>query len=152
MLAIAIAALLASCGAPVPAAAPPSSTPTREVTSNVLFSDYAGTPACAKCHSDKVETWLRSPMHNMTRDPAVADVHGPFDGTVFAFKGDTARLETVGGTRFITLSSQRFGSGVYKLTRVIGGNHREDYAGVAVAAARADAAPLSDPPRSSCCR
>ena len=118
----------------------------REVRSNVLFADYAGTRACAKCHADKVETWLRSPMHNMTRDPAVAEVHGPFNGTTFAFKGDTARLDTIGGTRFMTLASKRFGSGVYRLTRVIGGNHREDYAGVAVGAAREGAPPLSDPP------
>jgi len=67
------------------------------VSSNVLFADYAGTRACEKCHSDKVQTWLASPMHNMTREPTVADVKGPFDGTTFHFKDDTARLETKNG-------------------------------------------------------
>lgn len=116
-----------------------------EVSSNVLFADYAGTQACAKCHADRVRTWLATPMHNMTREPALADVKGPFDGTTFHFKDDTARLETVGGARFITVQSKRFGAGIYRLTRVIGGHHREDYAGVLVAAARADAAPVTSP-------
>ena len=111
-----------------------------------MFADYAGTQACAKCHAGHVKTWLASPMHNMTREPSLADVKGPFDGTTFRFKGDTARLETVGGARFITIQSARFGAGIYRLTRVIGGHHREDYAGVLVPAARADAAPVMQPP------
>ena len=45
-----------------------------EVTSNVVFADYAGTQACAKCHAGHVKTWLASPMHNMTREPSLADV------------------------------------------------------------------------------
>lgn len=153
MLALAIgsAALLASCG---PAASSSSATPARsaasrdattsaehDVASNVEFADYAGTQACAKCHADRVKTWMASPMHNMTREPALADVKGPFDGTTFRFKEDTAKLETIGGARFVTIQSKKFGTGTYLLTRIIGGHHREDYAGVAVAAARADAAP-----------
>jgi predicted CXXCH cytochrome family protein len=125
---------------------PSSGSSSREVSSNVLFADYAGTPACAKCHADQVRTWLASPMHNMTREPELADVKGPFDGTVFHFKDDTARLETAGSARFVTIQSKRFGAGIYRVTRVIGGHHREDYAGVLVAAARPDAAPLSSPP------
>ncbi len=118
----------------------------REVSSNVLFSDYAGTQACAKCHADRVQSWLASPMHNMTREAALADIKGPFDGTTFHFKGDTARLETAGGARFVTIQSKRFGAGTYRVTRVIGGHHREDYVGTLVAAARADAAPVTSPP------
>ncbi len=112
----------------------------------MLFADYAGSQACAKCHADRVRTWFASPMHNMTREPALADVKGPFDGTTFRFKDDTARLETVGGARFITIQSKKFGAGTYRLTRIIGGHHREDYAGVLVPAARADVAPVRDPP------
>lgn len=114
----------------------------REVSSNVLFADYAGTGACEKCHAEKVKPWLASPMRNMTRDPT-AFVKGPFDGTTFRFKDDTARLETAGGARFITIQSKRYGGGTYRLTRVIGGHHREDYAGVAVASVSADAAVVS---------
>lgn len=139
------AAVLASCTAPRPQpATAPTASASGLVTSNTLFADYAGTRACDGCHSDKVESWLRSPMHNMTREPALADVHGPFDGTTFTFKDDSARLETVGAARFVTLASKRFGSGVYRLSRVIGGHHREDYAGVAVAAARPDAPALGE--------
>src|SRR5262245_14009859 len=93
----------AACGG----AGGPSSTPAipapgprgREVASNVLFSDYAGTHKCASCHAGHVQSWLRSPMHNMTREASALGptaVRGPFDGTVFRFKSDTARLETVG--------------------------------------------------------
>ena len=85
-------------------------------------------------------------MHNMTREPSLADVKGPFDGTTFHFKDDTARLETVGSARFITIQSTRFGAGIYRLTRVIGGHHREDYAGVLVASTGSDAAPVTQPP------
>ncbi len=146
LLLLLAAALLASCTTPRALSTPAvlaGSAPT-SVTSNTLLADYAGTRACEGCHADKVESWLRSPMHNMTREPALAEVHGPFDGTTFTFKEDTARLETVGSARFVTLASRRFGSAVYRLTRVIGGHHREDYAGVAVAAARPDAPVLGE--------
>ncbi len=98
----------------------------------MLFADYAGTRACAGCHADHIKTWLASPMHNMTREPAVADVKGPFDGTTFHFKEDTARLAASGGIRTVTIQSKKFGSGTYRVTRIIGGHHREDYAGVLV--------------------
>lgn len=137
LAAIASAALLASCGPAAPSTSSPASpsasfapSGTREVSSNVLFADYAGTNACEKCHADRVKTWLASPMHNMTREPALADVKGPFDGTTFHFKEDTARLATSGGIRTITIQSRKLGSGTYRVTRIIGGHHREDYAGV----------------------
>ncbi|MBS2016995.1 MAG: hypothetical protein JST00_29175 [Deltaproteobacteria bacterium] len=140
---------IAACGAagsrPAPPLAAPARGAPRDVASNVLFSDYAGTQACAPCHADRVRTWLASPMHNMTREIDRAEVKGPFDGTVFRFKEDTAKLETVGGARFMTLSSKKYGGGVYRLTRVIGGHYREDYAGVAVEAARPDAKQVGAP-------
>ena len=151
-----LAALLTSCGAgetrPVVnagrsgASGATTGGSSREVSSNVLFADYAGTQACAKCHADRVRTWLASPMHNMTREPALADIKGPFDGTTFHFKDDTARLETAGGARFVSIQSKKFGAGTYRVTRLIGGHHREDYAGVLVGTARADAVPVSSPP------
>jgi predicted CXXCH cytochrome family protein len=84
-------------------------------------------------------------MHNMTREAKTAEVKGPFDGTVFRLQDDTAQLETRGADRFVTLTSKRFGNGVYRVTRVIGGHHREDYAGVEVAAVREGAPALGDP-------
>jgi predicted CXXCH cytochrome family protein len=115
------------------------------VTSNVRFVDYAGTRACERCHAAYVDTWLRSPMHNMTREARTADVKGPFDGTVFRFHDDSARLESAGCDRFVTITSKRFGGGIYRVTRVIGGHHREDYAGVPVASVREGAPALGDP-------
>lgn len=107
----------------------------RVVASNVRFSDYAGTNACAKCHATYVRSWLASPMHNMTRAAENVPVRGPFDGTTFAFKGDTAKLETAGRDRFMTITA-RSGSGIYRITKVVGGHHREDYVGVPVRAVR----------------
>jgi predicted CXXCH cytochrome family protein len=146
-----IAALFACGGSGTP------STPTRPTAtatatgplkSNIQFADYAGSQACARCHPGYVEKWMRAPMHNMTRTAhGLADVKGPFDGggATFRLRDDTARLESAGSDRFITLSSKRFGSGIYKLTRVIGGRVREDYAGVAVAKVAEGAPALGDP-------
>lgn len=133
----------------------------REVSSNVRFADYAGTQACEPCHASHVRSFLQSPMHNMTRtvgpgnlsaraaagSPPVteAQLRGPFDGTTFRFKGDEARLEMVSGARFLTVRSERFGSATYRITRVIGGHYREDYAGVPVAGPRVDAKVIGDP-------
>ena len=91
LIVLAGAASLASCAAPAPrgpsaiAPLPAVAAASRVVSSNVLFADYAGTRACEMCHADTVATWQRSPMHNMTRDPSVAEVRGPFDGTTFRF-------------------------------------------------------------------
>ncbi|MBX3188797.1 MAG: hypothetical protein KF819_17395 [Labilithrix sp.] len=127
-----LAALVAAaCGGATRAPERPSASAPGEVSSNVVFSDYAGTQACAPCHADRVASWLRSPMHNMTRDADGADVRAPFDGTTFTFKGDTAKLETIGGARFVTVSSKKLGSAKYRVTRVIGGHYREDFAGIA---------------------
>lgn len=109
------------------------------------FADYAGTRACARCHEAEVASWLRSPMHNMTRDAQQAEVKGPFDGTIFRLRDDSARLESSGSDRFVTITSKKHGGGIYRLTRVIGGHHREDYAGVPVAAVKEGAPALGDP-------
>lgn len=130
------AVLAAACGA---ASVAPSSGGARRssnadpgiVTSNVRFEDYAGTKSCAQCHATHVASWLKSPMHNMTRiaTDAATEIKGPFDGTVFRLKDDTATLETIDGVRYMTIESKQFGDGRWKVTRVIGGHHREDYVG-----------------------
>ena len=148
LVTLALAVSAASCGgsqAPVKTSSGAGGAPVGRVTSNVRFADYAGSKACARCHAAYVETFLRSPMHNMTRDARTADIKGPFDGTVFHFHGDTALLESAGRERFVTITSKRFGKGIYRVTRVIGGRHREDYAGVPVAAVREGAPALGDP-------
>jgi predicted CXXCH cytochrome family protein len=140
-----VASISAACGAPARNASAPAPVAVSTVKSNVRFADYAGTKTCARCHAPYVETWMRSPMHNMTREVKLADVKGPFDGTVFRLREDAVRLEAAGADRFMTITSKRFGNGIYKVTRVIGGHHREDYAGVAVAAVREGAPALGDP-------
>lgn len=131
--AIAVAACAGATKPPTPSTS--GVTASRIVSSNTFFDDYAGTQSCAKCHAERVRTWLASPMHNMTREIEGAEVKGPFDGTVFRFKDDTAKLETINGARFITLTSKKYADGKYRVTRVIGGHYREDYAGVAVGGA-----------------
>ena len=73
-------------------------------------------------------------MHRMTRDARGAEVRAPFDGTRWPFEADAVTLEQKGGERFVRIES---GGGAaaktYRVTRVIGGRTREDFAGVDVA-------------------
>ena len=111
------------------------------VTSNVARADYAGSAACAGCHAEESESFLASPMHNMTRDIHGAKIRAPFTGETFRYKSDSVHLTQDGPERFCTLDSQAQAASVriYRITRVIGGRHREDFAGVQVDAERADA-------------
>jgi len=116
-----------------------------EVTSNVLRSDYAGSRACEACHEDIYRAWDKSPMHRMTRIAETTEVRAPFDGSSFRFKDDSVKLVQDGNERFVAITSQPFGNHVYRVTRVIGGRYREDFAGVEVSEPRAGAMVLKDP-------
>ncbi len=135
--------LLAACATPArtpaPAAAHPTDAAAHRVASNILFSDYAGSAACKRCHPATYAEWAASPMRRMTRAAEQADVRAPFDGRVFRFHGDTARLSAVGGARFMELDSRRYGRHAFRLTRVIGGRTREDFVGAEVERAAPDA-------------
>ncbi len=124
----------AACGSSRPvasrAAAIPGAAP--RVASNILRADYAGSARCAGCHADLTAAWQRSPMHLMTRVPETARIRAPFDGRLFRFKDDSARLTQAGGARFVELTSATGGVHLYRVTRVIGGRYREDFAGVEV--------------------
>ncbi|HVT07889.1 MAG TPA: cytochrome c3 family protein [Polyangia bacterium] len=103
------------------------------MASNILRSDYAGSARCVGCHAEIAAAWQSSPMHLMTRVPETAEVRAPFDGGVFRFKDDTARLTQKDGARFVALESATGAPGhLYRVTRVIGGRYREDFAGVEV--------------------
>ena len=103
----------------------------RNVASNVTRADYAGSAACAPCHADEAAAWAKSPMHRMTRDARGADVRAPFDGRRWSFKDDAVVLESHGGDRFVRVESRAGGPArVYRVTRVIGGRAREDFAGI----------------------
>ena len=131
----------AGCGASRPAAraaaagAPTVAVPAR-VRSNILRADYAGSARCASCHAEITAAWQGSPMHLMTRLPEGARIRAPFDGTMFRFKDDSARLTEKDGARFVELASANGGRHLYRVTRVIGGRYREDFAGVEVGAGR----------------
>lgn len=144
-IAIAAGACFAACGASrTSPPAPPRAAPGSEVRSNVARADYAGSASCASCHGEIHERWSKSPMHRMTRLVAGAEVHAPFDGTVFHFKSDSATLESHGGARYLHLQAVEKGgvSKLFRVTKVIGGRHREDFAGVEVDRAAADAKAL----------
>ena len=113
------------------AGAPGIAVPAR-VRSNILRADYAGSARCASCHAEITGAWQGSPMHLMTRLPEGARVRAPFDGATFRFKGDSARLTERDGARFVELSSASGDRHRYRVTRVIGGRYREDFAGVEI--------------------
>jgi predicted CXXCH cytochrome family protein len=71
-------------------------------------------------------------MHRMTRDARGADIRAPFDGTTWRFKDDAVVLERRGDDRFVRVESSTAESETYRVTRVIGGRTREDFAGVDV--------------------
>lgn len=107
---------------------------TTYVTSNVLRADYAGSRSCAPCHAAIYESWLRSPMHQMTRS-LPTEVRAPFDGGVLRVADDEATMERRGDARFMRLRPAAGKERLFRVTRVIGGRYREDFAGVDVSAA-----------------
>ena len=122
----------AAAGGPGAAASP------ARVRSNILRVDYAGSERCAGCHAEIYALWRNAPMHLMTRLPETARIRAPFDGATFHFKNDAALLTEKDGARFVELTSPSGGDHVYRVTRVIGGRYREDFAGVEVGAANPD--------------
>jgi predicted CXXCH cytochrome family protein len=123
--------LLAGCHAVVPQAPQPLPKPS-VVASNITRADYAGSKTCQPCHAEIFSDWLRSPMHNMTRAVQPATVHAPFAGEQFHFKKDKITFETHDGERYMRLETADKGTHLYRVTKVIGGHHREDFAGVEV--------------------
>jgi predicted CXXCH cytochrome family protein len=83
-------------------------------------------------------------MHRMTRDAATAKIMAPFAQDSFAFRGDEARMLAVDGRRYVKLTSKYEGTRLYRVTKVIGGRYREDYAGVEVSGLETDAVVRSD--------
>jgi predicted CXXCH cytochrome family protein len=131
---------LAACAAPrasVPtapagSAATASRTPAPAiVTSNILRRDYAGSQACAACHADVYDRFMAAPMHNMTRLPVAGTPMPPFAGS-FRFKDDAVRFETRADDRLMHIEAQGQSPRTFKVTRVIGGHYREDFAGVEI--------------------
>jgi hypothetical protein len=83
-------------------------------------------------------------MRQMTRLPATAKIRAPFDGRTWRFKDDEARFEQQAKARFVRTKSRRFGDHLYRVTRVIGGRTREDFAGVEVTGTQPDARIIGD--------
>jgi predicted CXXCH cytochrome family protein len=144
---LAAAGIAGGCGASRPAArantsgAPAVAAGPARVESNILRADYAGSERCASCHAEITAAWRDAPMHLMTRLPEQARIRAPFDGTTFHFKEDSARMSEKDGARFVELTSPAAGVHRYRVTRVIGGRYREDFAGVEVGAATLPGSP-----------
>jgi len=131
---------LVSCSAAQPARSISRAKPeaaVRRVQSNVTRADYAGSASCEPCHESIYQAWQKSPMHRMTRS-AESDIRAHFDGTQFRLGADRARVEQRGADRFLEIE----GSGPprrYRVTKVIGGRHREDFVGVELGGAAGEA-------------
>jgi predicted CXXCH cytochrome family protein len=147
---LAAALLAAACG---PAVAPstallPSPPPAADahlVSSNILRGDYAGSAACAPCHAAIAERYRTSPMRRMTRLAEGTVPRAPFDGATFHFKGDSVTMEEHEGRRYMRVVTQKAGESLYRITKVIGGRYREDFAGHEVSSTEENALPLGDP-------
>ncbi len=105
------------------------------MTSNVLRGDYAGSAECRLCHPDIYKRWITSPMHRMTRRADSAQIRAPFDGATFRIGGDSITMEERDGSKLMHLVSARDGDRLFRITKVIGGRYREDFAGVDVTGA-----------------
>lgn len=114
------------------------------VRSNITRTDYAGSRSCEPCHAEIYASWMKAPMHEMTRLPAEVAGGAPFDGRVFHFKNDSAILETVAGVRYAKIDSQKYGSEIYRITKVIGGHYRADFAALQVDAENSTAHVIGD--------
>src|SRR5262245_59577913 len=62
--------------------------------------DYAGSAACASCHSRETEAWRGSHHGVAMQEASAATVLGDFGGTTFAAPGDTTRFVTHDGRYF----------------------------------------------------
>ncbi|MEO8549318.1 MAG: cytochrome c3 family protein, partial [Kofleriaceae bacterium] len=91
--------------------------------------DYAGSRACADCHADVYKIWASSPMRNMTRDAATAQIQAPFTGDVLHVGDDTCTMTMRAGARMMVVTSPK-GDHTFRITKVIGGRYREDFVGV----------------------
>ena len=69
-------------------------------------------------------------MHRMTRNIEGAKVAAPFQGESLSLGDDRATLETRGRDRFVQVEGKGRPPQLYRVTREIGGRHREDFVGV----------------------
>lgn len=135
MSSVALGALAGACTPAVTSRSPTAAAAAktrRVVDSNVLRADYAGSKSCEPCHAELVARWNGAPMHKMTRLAGAPDVKTPFDGRTFRFKEDQVELLSARGARFMRLRSGGRTS-LHRVTKIIGGRVREDFAGVEVA-------------------
>ena len=72
-------------------------------------------------------------MRRMTRGAQAAKIDAPFGGEQLRLGTDVATLMTRDNIRFMRLDTQRDGTSWWRVTKVIGGRTREDFAGVRVA-------------------
>ncbi|MCX5741567.1 MAG: hypothetical protein NT062_03605, partial [Proteobacteria bacterium] len=124
-----VVAALVACSSSSTVKTPARDAHAREVTSNILRADYAGSPACEDCHHDVYAAWAASPMRNMTRDAKTATVRAPFDGASLSVGPDTATMTTEAGQRVMTHATPT-GTTRFAITKIVGGRYREDFVGV----------------------
>jgi predicted CXXCH cytochrome family protein len=103
------------------------------VTSNVQSADYVGSKQCVDCHRNVAERFFASPMRRMTRSADATPTAAPFRGETFRLGQDVASMFTRDAIRFVRLDSKRKGPSFWRVTKIIGGRTREDFAGVRVA-------------------
>jgi len=146
---IALATVGACTRAPAPRSAATTTAPTAaaaltssddEVRSNVTRADYAGSEACVRCHPAIAAAWRASPMHGMTRAVRDARLQARWSGA-FSFVHDRVLFDERDGVRRMTIESAGQPTTTFRVTKVVGGHHREDYVGVEEVGGMAPAQP-----------
>ena len=129
--ALAAGGLGSACGA-APVGGPIARPGLLTVASNVTRADYVGTQACARCHQQIVDAFVRSPMHRMTRRVDTTDVMAPFSGAKIDLAGGSVTAFSEQGRKYMRIASEDTGDSLWRITKVIGGRTREDFVGAKV--------------------
>lgn len=91
--------------------------------STVEASDFAGSEACAACHTDIYQKWKASTHGNAGGDVDEANILGEFDGKPRPYNDAVVTPYKEGNKYFFKLTTDELPDQVYEVTSVVGGGH-----------------------------
>jgi hypothetical protein len=125
-------AVATASGTPAETPAPDLTThaPRPATYSNIYRYDYVGPETCAKCHTQKYETWRSHPHAKMNRNVNADTVVGDFSGRRLEYGGGAVVFAK--GLGELTMTIYDGGKFVrqHRVTRVVGSRFVQMYVGV----------------------